>query len=163
MEFKLHTVIITNTQALRRHEGSNHTLPLPSSKKSDWVGLTFSDTKYLRIAYAHARVLICVCVRVGQGAKGKENEGGRERERTEFSPVVQLSAPIHIKPKAAESWCHGWPLDDQTCHFSYGSVPEEAETHTHLCDPLPESFSILSPTCPVPECLHTVRSLCEEI
>lgn len=35
--------------------------------------------------------------------KVKEKEREAVRERTEFSPVVQLSAPIHIKPKTAES------------------------------------------------------------
>lgn len=47
----------------------------------------------------HMLVPICVCVCVTR--KEKKREVGRVR--TGVSPVVQLSAPICIKPKAAES------------------------------------------------------------
>lgn len=108
------------------HESFYRTLPLVSNRESEWVGPDlFRHTKYLRLAYACAHVLICVCMCVGE-----QNERERERGGKRVSPVVQLSAPIHVKSKAAKSWCHGWPLEDQTCHFSYRSVQTHTRTHT---------------------------------
>ena len=83
-------------------------------------------------------VCSCVCAREGQE---KKREAGSKR--TEFSPVVQLSPPIRIKPEAAESWCHGWPLQDQTCHFSYRSVQVEAQAHAHISTSLCHYPSVL--------------------
>lgn len=100
-------------------------------------GYPLRQNKYLRFAYSHARVLICEC----------SLENYREAGRTEFLPGVQLSPPIYIKPKAAKSWWHGWPLKDQTCHFSYRSVREEAQMHTLTCT-LP-----FSPPQHIPACL----------
>lgn len=59
--------------------------------------------------------------------QGKNCES--ESVRTGLSPAVQPSAPIRIKPEAAECWCHGRPLRDQTCHFSYRSAREETRAH----------------------------------
>ncbi len=47
----------------------------------------------------HMLMSLFVCGRVRRKAKQRE----AEMEKTEFSPVVQLSAPIRIKLKAAES------------------------------------------------------------
>lgn len=43
-------------------------------------------------------LFVCVCV---CGNKTRERE--RQRGGKRVSPVVQLSAPIHVKPKAAKS------------------------------------------------------------
>ncbi len=128
----------THTHTHTHKESFYHTLPLVSSKESEWVGLTFSDTLNTWGLLMHMLMSLFVCGRV----RRKEKQRGAEIERTEFSPVVQLSAPIRIKLKAAESWCHGWPLQDQTCHFSYRSVQEEAQTHTSTAGYIPP-FSIL--------------------
>lgn len=120
-----YTAIITKTYPCScmagHHESFYHALPLVSSKESQWVELTFSDRLNTWGLLMPMPLFVCVSGR----SKGKS-------ERTEFfSPVVQLSAPIRIKHRAAESWCHGWPLQDQTCHFSYISV-QGRSTDTHL-------------------------------
>lgn len=114
-----HTATIPNTHSscMGHYESFYHALPQVSSKRSEWGELTFSDTLNTSGWPVHM-LMTSFFVESWQGKRQSE----RERERIELSPVVQPSAPIRIKSKAAEPWCHGWPLEAQTCHFGYRPV-----------------------------------------
>lgn len=105
------------------HQESFHrTLPLVSGTERERVGLTFSDIVNIQGLLGH--ILMSAPYEFN-------NERTGERRLDQGVTTGQLSARIHVKSKAG-SWCHVWPLEDLTCHFSYRSTNEKgAETHSH--------------------------------